>query len=630
MCGICGWINREPRTDLTIEILKNMSCQIRHRGPDAEGFFLSDSVALAHQRLSIIDLSNGQQPMRNAAGQTIVFNGEIYNFIELRNKLRQLGRVFKTQSDTEVLLEAYAEWGLSFLDRLIGMFSFAIYDPQRQELIMARDRLGKKPFFYFYDDKLFAFGSEIKSLLALPPVRETAKLDPCAVSDFLSLGYVLTPKTIFKNIRKLPAAHYAVFSLRTGSLVLKAYWDLSSFYHPDHKRPLSKATYDQFMNLLRDSVRIRLRSDVPLGGFLSGGIDSATVVALMKRESTEPVRTFCVGFKEKSYDESAEAKRTAQYLGVDFETAYAKNPSEGDVSRMAWFFDEPFADNSLIPMYLLNEEAKKRVTVVLSGDGGDELLAGYPTTLADHLYSYYQKIPGFLQEGLLSLAKNLLRPSYRKVSMDYKILQFLKSKGMSREKAHFSWRTFFSEEEKQRIMHPDIWKSCRDYDPFDTFKTYFTEAGHASFFDQTLYVDQKTWLQDDILVKVDRMSMAHAVEVRSPFLDHRLVEFAARLPQKSKFDGKKQKIILNDVIKSYLPEDVLRRPKRGFNYPSGYCGVTNLSAALFPGVLLPGFSLDPKKEDVTFKSFNLKALLVWLTMFEHYKKSGRWQGVDNA
>jgi asparagine synthase (glutamine-hydrolysing) len=630
MCGICGWINRGPSPELTLENLKKMAAQIRHRGPDDEGFFLSESVALAHQRLSIIDLTGGQQPMTNAAGHRIIFNGEIYNFIELREELRQLGCVFRTHSDTEVLLEAYTLWGLAFLDRLVGMFSFVIWDARRQEMIAVRDRLGKKPFFYFHSEKFFAFASEIKSLLMLPDVRKSAEIDALALSDFLSLGYILAPKTILKNIRKLPAASYAVYSFRTGELKIQKYWHLDRFYHPDQKLSFNRASLEEFDSLFHDAVRIRLRSDVPLGGFLSSGIDSASVVALMKAESVLPVKTFCVSFREKSYDESAGAARTAKYLGVDFETAYASGYSADDLAKMVWHFDEPFSDNSMIPTYRLNEAAKKRVTVALSGDGGDELLAGYVTTVADHFFSFYQKVPQFLQEIFLSVARAWIRPSYQKLSLDYKTLQFLKAKGLSRERAHYSWRQIFTDEEKRRILHPDVSRACRDYDPFDVFQGYYGEVSQASFFDRSCYVDQKTWLPDDILVKVDRMSMAHALEVRSPFLDHRLVEFAARLPQSAKFDGKKQKIILRQLLKTYLPAEVLTRAKKGFNYPVGDLGSLDLSHAEPGGIVMPDFKLNPLKEDVTFKSFNLKVLSVWVSMFENYKKNGGWQSVKKT
>lgn len=628
MCGICGWVSHDGSVRLSHQDLKKMTDTLLHRGPDDAGHFIDNNIALGHRRLSIIDLESGHQPMADERGHVVVLNGEIYNYIELRDELAKKDYVFKSDSDTEVLLAAYGAWGKNCVNRFVGMFSFVIWDSNKKELFIARDRLGKKPFYYFNCGGLFAFASEIKSLLTLPQVKKTIDIDPLSISDYLSLGYILSPKTIFSNIKKMPAAHYAIYDIHNKHLRLNDYWSLEDYFLAAKEKNNEKMLNDDFLDLLKQSTSIRLRSDVPLGAFLSGGLDSTSVVSVMKNFSDAKIKTFCIGFHEDSYDESHYARTAAEYLGVDIKTAFYKKPAATELSKMIWHFDEPFSDNSFIPTYQLSQLTRKFVTVALSGDGADEILAGYPTYLADSLYKKYSKLPNILQSILYKSTQNFLTPSYKKVSWDYKILQFLSSYGLSRERAHYWWRVIFSESEKEKIMSPELLNMCDGYDPFDTFYNYFKKVQGANFLDRTLYVDLKTWLQDDILVKIDRMSMANSLEVRSSFLDHHLVELTAKLPPRAKLNGRKQKYILKESIKKYLPKESFTRSKKGFNTPFQKEWAISLSSLKGSGLFADNFHLNPVNMDITFKSFNFEVLTKWFDIYNNYKKTGDWVSIE--
>lgn len=610
--------------------VRAMTGAIVHRGPDEEGFWDSDGVYFGYRRLSVIDITGGSQPMTGESRSVIVFNGEIYNYLELREELEAKGAVFRTNSDTEVLLAAYERWGERCLDRLVGMFAFAIWDPSRRKLFLARDRVGKKPLYYFQDKGFFAFASELKALLSLPEVKQKHAIDPHAVSDFLSLGYILTPKSIFKNIYKLPAAHAAWLDPADMRLDIREYWDIKPAFTAE-REPYDNRARQAFTDLFHEAVKVRLHADVPLGAFLSGGVDSAAVVAAMARTSSTPVHAFCIGFQEESYDESEYAKLVAEQLKIELAVHEQPPLPEAGLAALVWHTDEPFADTSIMPTYLLNKKARENVTVALSGDGGDELLAGYPTYRANALHRYFMKLPGGLRALAGGLAQSFLRPSYKKVSWDYKIRHFLGSRNLSAERAHYWWRVIFSEEEKRRIMSEDLLAGCRGYDPFDNFEQRFGEVAQTDFLSQTLYVDMKTWLQDDILVKADRMSMASSLEVRSPFLDHRLIEFCARLDGPAKIKASRQKMILKDAMKGTLPPRILSRTKRGFNAPTRHFGAEKLAqASEHRGLFKPGFALDPKFEDITYKSFAFATLGHWLNMYGHYEKTGQWRTISDG
>ena len=624
MCGISGLVPADPAAfPDPAAAISRMTAALIHRGPDASGVWSDRHAFLGHRRLSILDIAGGAQPMVGDSGCVIVFNGEIYNYRELRDTLEAEGERFRTACDTEVLLKAFERYGENCLDRLVGMFAFAVWDPRRRRLFLARDRLGKKPLFYYLGPAVFAFASEIKGLLALDPVRQGIALEPRAVSDFLSLGYILAPKTIFANILKLPAAHCAVYDAESGDLALREYWRLDERVNAP-KEPYSVGARQRFGEIFENAVDIRLRSDVPLGGYLSGGLDSSSVAAAMMHRSAAPTRFYCVGFEDRSYDETAHARQVATFLDAQL-TVLDHGDFPGDaLARLVWHVDEPFADTSIMPTYLMNRSARAHITVALSGDGADEVLAGYPTYRADALYDLYRHVPGAIQCGMERLAVRMLRPSYNKVSRDYRVRQFLRSRGMSRAGAHYWWRAIFSEQEKRSLLSPELLGACDDYQPFTVFEDYFRRVPKAAFLDQALYVDIKTWLQDDILVKVDRMSMANSLEVRCPFLDHRLVEFAAGLDTGAKMNWRRQKVVLKDCMRGVLPRSIIRRRKAGFAAPTRAYALTGSLSDRFPDLFRPGFHLDERAEDITFKSFSLTVLGIWLGLFDRYRRTGHW------
>jgi asparagine synthase (glutamine-hydrolysing) len=562
--------------------------------------------------------------MANQEGSVIVFNGEIYNYREIRRKLVNLGVVFRTESDTEVILQSYKVWGEDCVLQLDGMFAFAIADPCRKKLFLARDRLGKKPLHYFFHNGLFIFSSEIKAILQHEIVRSCIDIDDQSLVDYLSIGYVLSPKTIFRQIRRLPPASWALFDWIGQKLDINRYWKLEDYYKaPKSNRPANQER-GEFLNIFSKAVESRLHADVPIGAFLSSGLDSASVVAIAKASGTMPLQTYSIGFREGSYDESRDVRKTALELGTDLKVRYFESVSKSDISKILWHFDEPFADNSAQPTFQLNSLASTFGKVALSGDGADELFAGYPTYRADQYFRIYGKFPRALQQVMLSNATKWLRPTYRKVSMDYKVRQFLGSAGLTPEEAHYWWRVIFPFSEVQKILSSEFFESIEGYQPFQNFLEYFQVVDEIPFLDQALYVDAQTWLLDDILVKVDRMSMAHSVEVRCPFLDRRLVEYAAQLPTKLKMDLRGNKNIVRDGMSKKIPRVVRRSRKQGFNSPP----INDITWTLPNDTRFRGnFSLNQKKEDVTFKATNLLVLNVWFDMYNSYKRTGLWEPI---
>lgn len=613
MCGISGLlIHREGAIGEPGGTVRDMTAALSHRGPDGDGFLEDGPVFLGHRRLSIIDIAGGAQPMTGASGAVVTFNGEIYNYREVREALEAHGRRFRTESDTEVLLQAFEEWGEDCVDHFNGMFAFAIWVPQRRALFLARDRMGEKPLYYMDAPGFFAFASELKGLLAVREIQRSLETDVRAVSDFLSLGYVLQPKSIYRGIRQLPPGHCGWAKLGDSVFASRAYWSLAEAFRDDKANP-GENLRDDFLTLFEDSVRLRLRADVPTATFLSGGVDSAAVLDATARVADEPPTAVTMGFAEESFDESTPARATATRVGAGI-TRLDAGAEPPDAERLLGMFDEPFADTSIIPMATLTRAARRTHKVALSGDGADELLAGYPTYGADRYYRSYRRVPGFAQHIARWLADRTLKPSYRKVSFDYKVRQFLASHGMSPERAHYWWRVVFPDRDKARLLSGDAKAALGDYDPFDAFAAAFDRVPDAGFLDRCLYVDSVTWLPSDILVKVDRTSMAHGLEVRAPFLDHRLVEFCARLPEDLKMRGARQKVMLRDAFRGRLPDDVLDGKKRGFNAPTTAYRRTHVGAADAGALFDPAFTLDPAAEDVTYKGFALCMLDLWMTM----------------
>jgi asparagine synthase (glutamine-hydrolysing) len=587
MCGISGHLNFSgaPDTDL----VTRMTACLAHRGPDGTGVRTVGSVALGHRRLAIIDLSAAAgQPMCDSSGSHwIVFNGEIYNFRELRGELVKLGSRFTTESDTEVILEGYKQWGLESLSKLNGMFAFALWDDDQRRLLLARDRLGKKPLYYHRRrDGSLTFASELKALCQDPQLERT--LNPRAIGQYLSLNYTLTSDAILEGVAKLAPAHFAVCS-EQAPFTATRYWDIASHFHqPTACRSLDEAA-EALTALVDDSVRLRLVSDVPLGVLLSGGIDSSTLAASMC-QSLPPslVRSFSMGFREKSFSEVAEARETARFLGIDHKDTETTTDVASILARIVYHGDEPFADTSVIPMFLLSAFARQHVAVCLAGDGGDEVFAGYETYVADKLHQLTQWVPAPVARGAAAAARHLMPVSFDKVSFDYKVRQFAGGQALPFARAHYHWRTIFSEDEKHDLLHPDARAAVMASDPFDEFAAFDREIGSAHYLQRAQYVDLKTWLADDILVKADRASMAHGLELRAPFLDYRIVEFAASLPVDWKLKGFQKKHVLKLSQQKRLPQSVLSRPKQGFNAPVAHWLLATFKETFRPLTLADG------------------------------------------
>ena len=558
MCGIAGFIDLERPTasDATSSILHRMCQIIRHRGPDDQGTYLSDGVALGMRRLSIIDLAGGHQPISGEDGSvTIVFNGEIYNFLELKPKLQALGHIFKTHSDTEAIVHAYEEFGPKCVEHLRGMFSFAIWDAKSRTLFVARDRVGKKPLYYATTpDGTFVFGSELKSLLEHPDVQR--ELDPSALDAYLTLGYVPDPLSIFRNINKLPPGHYLTFS--EAGLKVTRYWDFR--FEPDTKR--SEEDYlAELRELLDESVRLRLISDVPLGAFLSGGIDSSTVVAMMARHMGQPVKTFSIGFHEDSFNELKYARLTAQKFGTDHHEFFVTPDICSIVDELVWHFDEPFADSSAIPTYMVSKLARDHVTVVLSGDGGDELFAGYTRYVVDRKREGFARLPKPLRESVMRpLSQRLPHATWGRnylhnVSLD-PISRYLDSVSVF---TSLNRNSLYSADFKSRLGSTSYVSTL--------FNDLVNQVSTGESLDQLLYLDSKTYLPGDILTKVDRMSMAVSLEARAPLLDHKLIDFVTGIPAGLKLSGFETKYLLKKAVKDLVPSEILNRPKQGFGVP---------------------------------------------------------------
>jgi asparagine synthase (glutamine-hydrolysing) len=565
MCGIYGYIS--SRGKIEPEILRNMGHALAHRGPDDEGEIsdVSDGLAisLGHKRLSIIDLSPmAKQPMANEDETIwITFNGEIYNFKEIRKELEGKGHRFRSKSDSEVVVHLYEETGTQCLQRLNGMFAFALWDRTKQLLFLARDRLGKKPLHYCVRDDGIIFASEIKALLKHPGVARELNLH--SLSKYLTYEYVPAPDTIFKSIKKVEPGHYLVY--RNGEASTHRYWHI-----PLDDYPVSDKTEAQCVEHLRDilnrAVNARLVADVPVGLFVSGGIDSALVAAFAAKTGRR-LDCFTIGFDEASFDESRYALQVSQALGIKQHIKVFKVPEMLQaVQRLPDILDEPLADPSILPMYLLSQFASEKTKVVLSGDGGDELFAGYQTYQAHKLVTYYDVLPAALKRALMAMVSHL-PVSHRYLSMDFKLKQFLKGVGISSEIRFFSWRGAFSPAEKTDLLTPEVAHELSDHNCYEDIFRYIKESGLTKELERILYLSMKLYLQDNNLVTVDRASMANGLEVRCPLLDNELVEFVCRLPMEYKLAGLKTKYLLKKAAEGLVPAAVIHRQKKGFGVP---------------------------------------------------------------
>jgi asparagine synthase (glutamine-hydrolysing) len=558
MCGIAGKVNFDGQP-VSRGLLQRMTDAVKHRGPDADGHYFGSGAGLGHRRLSIIDLATGDQPLSNEDGTVwTVFNGEIYNFAEVRAELEAAGHVFRTRTDTEIIVHGYEQWGEACVERFRGMFAFAVWDDEHRRLLLARDRLGVKPLYYAeLPGRGIVFGSEIKSLLADPGVSRAWR--PEAIDSYLTLLYVPAPATIYTGVHKLPAAHVLV--AERGIVRTRRYWDLEFTGTGD---PSREAEYlEQLDALLRESVALRLVSDVPLGAFLSGGIDSSTVVAYMVETSNAPVVTTSVGFDVGAYDELTHAETVARHLGCEFHPQVADPKIEELLPMLAWHFDEPFADSSAVPTYYVSKAARELVTVALSGDGGDELWAGYDSHRVQHAENMARRALGPAAELVGTLANAL--PTSVRATRALRRLALSADESAARKRLG----AMFDVDAKRRLYTPDFRTSIGEADALEPLRAAYRACRSIEPLDRSLYLDVKTYLVDDIMTKVDRMSMAVSLETREPLLDHRLLEFAATVPVSLKLRNGRSKYLLRKLLERKVPRGIVERGKRGFEAPIG-------------------------------------------------------------
>jgi asparagine synthase (glutamine-hydrolysing) len=543
--------------------LKKMNDQIVHRGPDDDGYFQQQGIGLAVRRLSIIDLVTGHQPLSSQSGNSwIAFNGEVYNFQELRRELVERGYTFHSQSDTEVVVNLYEEFGLEFIKKLRGMFAFAIFDKKNKRLILARDHIGKKPLYYcLKNNRNLVFGSEIKAILQYPGIDRA--VDREALDFFLTLEYIPAPYSILSSIKKLPAGHILVYE--NNKAILSEYWDV-----PVHEsRPDFIQAREEFLFLLEEAVRLRMISDVPLGAFLSGGIDSSAIVAMMAKISTVPIKTFSIGFEEKSYSELPYSRLVAE----KFKTDHCEKTLNADIHdlvlQLAACLDEPLGDFSNFPTFLVARSAREKVTVALSGDGGDEIFGGYEHYLAQKLARFIDCSPLRPLRTLIGQTMRLVPPSTLKKGLVNRSKRFAEGLGNSASNRHFRWMLFLTAAQKSLLYSPAFQENsfALDLPDHEPFQSFFKRSLQFSGINRDLYLDLKTYLADDIMVKVDRMTMAASLEARAPLLDCKLVEFAFSLPPNWKVRNGTGKWFFKKAMEGILDQKIIYRQKQGFSIP---------------------------------------------------------------
>lgn len=570
MCGIVGYLNLNGETISEGENhLPAMCRSIFHRGPDEEGMKLVGPAAIGMTRLAIIDVAGGQQPITNEDESIwIVFNGEIYNFQDLQERVLRLGHTLKTRSDTETIVHLYEEYGVDCLQYLEGMFAFAIWDKNKKRLFIARDRMGEKPLHWGVFDGKLLFGSELKTILAHPASRK--ELDSLALQKYLALEYVPNPHSLFKGIHKLPPAHYMV--VEDGQVKTSRYW------LPDIKtRDISEEEAGkELISLLRKSTELRLISEVPLGVFLSGGIDSSSIAALAAQCSSKPIKTFSIGFSDKSFDESEHALAVSKHIGSEHDVATFSPELGFETLNELWdILDEPLADASIVPTYFLSKMTRRHVTVALAGEGGDELFGGYPTYQAHKLAPFWSIMPEMLRDGMLEPALNKLPVNMNNLSFDYKVKRFIASAAEPPVVRHLRWMGSIAVANQSSLLLPEhlALSAKREDQLFESLPLVNLngksngKSGVLEVVNNIMRLDMTTYLPDDLLVKSDRASMAASLEVRLPFLAYPLVEFALSLPPNLKVRGMTTKYLLKKAVTPYLPEYIMKRPKKGFGIP---------------------------------------------------------------
>ena len=563
MCGIVGLVRNNGKA-IDEQLLSRMCDAIRHRGPDDDGFYVNGPVGLGMRRLAIIDLKSGKQPIHNQDRSSwIVFNGEIYNYLELREKLEKLGHTFYTNSDTEAIVHAYDQYGADCPKHLRGMFAFAIWNETNQELFLARDRVGKKPLLYAQIEGDLVFGSEFSSLLLHPQISRDVNLE--ALDHYLSFMCIPAPMTAYRAIRKLEPGNWLRW--RKGEVTTERYWK------PDFSKKLKideQEAGEQTVEILRDSVRCRLMSEVPLGAFLSGGIDSSAVVALMSQESSERIKTFSIGFDEQDFSELHHARRVAEHVGADHHEFVVRPDAVEVLPLLVEHYGEPYADSSAVPTYYVARETRKHVTVALNGDGGDESFAGYERYAAMQLAERYRKLPSFLRESVIQEVVARVPASELGRGRVKAFKRFVQAASLPKVDRYMRWMSTFNSDLKTSLYSDSFRQELRGNQPVDLLRPWFAHVNGSGIVDAALQADIMTYLPNDLLVKVDIATMAVSLEARSPFLDHHLIEFAASLPEKFKLRGLTTKYLLKKILRKLLPSENLSRRKMGFGVPIGH------------------------------------------------------------
>ena len=629
MCSISGICNFEKKP--SIQIVELMTKSLSHRGPDDNGFFQNENISLGHNRLSIIDLQNSKQPMKDDKNKNIIiFNGEIYNFKELKSDLKSMGHRFETEGDTEVILKSYSQWGTECLNKLEGMFVFCIWDDKKKQLFIGRDKFGEKPLFYYFSKKHgFIFSSEVKSFLQVEEIKKELRLNADSINQYLSLNYLIDNKTFFNEIKSLNPASYIILNSKNfkNEILIKKYWFLEEYFKKKTNDSFNQAS-EKIDFLLEKSIKQKMFSDVENGVFLSGGVDSSAISLKLKKIDNHIMSAHNILFKEKNFNESVDAKIIADYLNINLN--HYEVPINDDLtnefSKIIDAMDQPMSDTSFVSTYYLSKYSKKKSKVVLSGDGADELFGGYDTYIADIYRKFFPQInlkSNFLKE----IPNKLFTTKLEKIGMDYKINKFVNGLHFKDHHSHILWREIFSYEEKKNLFNK-FDKDSINYNFLDYVDRQTQKVKDLHYLDQYMYIDFKTWLPNDILYKVDRSTMYNSQESRLPFLDSRLVEYACSLPIKYKINIFERKKILRQIIKSSLPNSLLKKKKSGFNTPIGLWLInhkqfkdmshdllsTNFMKTLFNYDELINIwdSHQNMKIDQTYKIFNLISLSQWV------------------
>ena len=629
MCSISGICNFEKKP--STQIVELMTKCLSHRGPDDSGFFQNENISLGHNRLSIIDLQNSKQPMKDEKNKNIIiFNGEIYNFKELKSELRSFGHKFDTEGDTEVILKSYTQWGVECLKKLEGMFVFCIWDEKKKQLFIGKDKFGEKPLFYYFSKEHgFMFSSEIRSFLEVEKIKQELRLDTESINQYLSLNYLINNKTFFREIKSLSPASYIILNSTNfkNEISVKKYWLLEEHFKKKTNDSFSQAS-EKINFLLEKSIKQKMFSDVENGVFLSGGIDSSTISLKLKKIDNHKMSAHNILFKEEKFNESVDAKIIADYLNVNLN--HYEIPIDDDLTnefpKIIDAMDQPMSDTSFLSTYYLSKYSKKKSKVVLSGDGADELFGGYDTYIADIYRKFFPQIN--LKSNLLKeLPNKLFKTNLGKVGIEYKINKFVNGLHFKDHHSHILWREIFSHEEKKKLFNK-FDKDLINHNFLDYIDRQIQKVKNLHYLDQYMYIDFKTWLPNDILYKVDRSTMFNSQESRLPFLDSKLVEYVCSLPIKYKINIFERKKILRQIIKSSLPKSLLKKKKSGFNTPIGLWLINNKKFKDMAHDLLSTYfmknlfnydeliniwdSHQNMKIDQTYKIFNLISLSQWV------------------